>query len=521
MPYADIKLDDFKKVIGVSDGWKHVRDSDFKYAIAENFGHMDEFVRTALYHHDREVYESLKGFTKVPRLSRGLHGLLKYSGPTIYKNHTFDEKMNSIYEKNLNELCGSFRPVSIIPLEIAATKVPTNTSAGVNFPGMKKGEVMDEAMDNVRSMIETWKQGKQCTQIPCKLALRGHLSPRDQNKSRTIWVAPIEHTLLENMFFRGFYYQIFAGRHHQRRYMTGANTISRLNEYLADRPELSFVNSDISGWDSLRCRFVLMDQFHRVLRPHMVFTEPWHELAFEYLIEAFVYTHLVLPDGSIFKKIGGVPSGSFLTLLINCLAVFCVCTSAAEYSDRQILDKRVLGDDYCFKIGYLPQHQLDYLVTEFSETMLYFFGLVVKPEKVVATNVLEDRKFIGYQIRRGRLFREDRDLLAGMLYPESPVKDLATSFTRVFSFMVIGGFNSSVVLKFYERYLGGFYDELCKFGPELFRQDVMKSGNLRVFKHVFRVDLEAFDRLDITSFRTIFSSKSPFFLTLGARFLLQ
>jgi len=520
-PYAEVSLEDFKRLAVASDGWRFVQDSGFKYSIASGFHHMDEYVREALWHHDPDTYESLKGFSKVPRLGRAYHSLLKYCGPTVYKTNVFDDKMTAIYNENLNELCANFRSVSIIPLEIAATKVPTNTSAGVSFPGKKKGEVMDEAMANVRVMIETWKRGEQCEQIPHKLALRGHLSPKDQNKTRCVWVAPIEHTLLENMFFRGFYYQIFAGLHHQRRFMTGKDTIIRLNTYLAERPECSFVNTDISGWDSLRCRFVIQDIFHKVLRPNMLLEEPWHELAFEYLLESFIFSHLVLPDGAVFKKLGGVPSGSFLTLLVNSLGVWNVCTSALKYLDKNFYDERILGDDFCFKTDRLDQVDLDFSVAELSECVLHFYNLTIKPEKVVATNVLDDRKFIGYQIRKGRLFREDRELLCGMLYPESPVKSLAISFTRVFAYMIIGGFGSDKVTQFYERYLGGYYHELCLFGPELFRQEVMKSGNLRVFKHVFKVDLEAFDNFDIDSFRNLFSAKVPFFLTLGASFFLS
>jgi len=401
------------------------------------------------------------------------------------------------------------------------TKIPLSTSAGINFPGQKKGDVLDEAYHKVQDMIESWKRGEKVEQIPYKLALRGHLSPMDENKTRVVWVAPIELTILENMFFRGFYHQIFAGAHHQRRFMTGRDTIVRLNDYLAERQESSFINTDISGWDSIRARFVLKDIFMKVLRPNMDFTEAWMELAFEWLMDAFIFSILCLPDGSCYKKIGGVPSGSFLTLLINSLAVWLVLTSALKYLEVGFYDERVLGDDFCFKIDKLDDVDLWALVSDVSECVFEFFHLVIKPEKVIATNVVDDRKFIGYQIKKGRLYREDRELILGMLYPEGPVDNLGTSFTRVFAFMIIGGFGSDRVTQFYERYLGGYYKQLALLGPDLFHQDVMRHGNLRVFKHVFKVDLEQFDGFDIDSFRSLFSNKAPFFLTLGARFFLH
>jgi hypothetical protein len=520
-PFAELTLQQFKDVALASNGWKHVRDSDFRYSINSGYFNLDEFVKEALWHFDEEEYEQCRGYTKTPRIGRAYHSLLKYGGDTVYKCNRFDDRMEDCWNNTLDQLHGSFRSCGVIPLEIAMTKIPLNTSAGFSFPGKKKGDVLPEAYEKVKEMIQTWKDGKQVEQIPCKLATRGHLSPVTENKTRCVWVAPIEHTILENMFFRGFYHQIFAGAHHRDRFMTGKDTIARLNEYLTSGPKDSFVNTDISGWDSLRARFVLKDQFYRVLVPHMQLTEPWHHLAVEYLIDAFIFTHLVLPDGTIIKKINGVPSGSFLTLLINSLAVYCCLVSALKYLEVTFHGERVLGDDFCFKINHMDDNDLGFLVEDVSACVLKFFDLVIKPEKVVATNVLEDRKFIGYQIKRGRLFREDRDLLLGMLYPESPVEDLATSFTRVFSFMLIGGFGSALVTRFYERYLGGYKAELDAIGPDLFDQDVMRSGNLRVFKHVFKIDLEEFDGFDIEGFRNLFSNKAPFFLTLGSRFMLQ
>jgi hypothetical protein len=303
--------------------------------------------------------------------------------------------------------------------------------------------------------------------------------------------------------------------------MTGKDTIIRLGDYLAEEPSLSFCNTDIKGWDSLRARFILLDIFHKVLKPNMQLDEPWKELAFEYIVEAFIFTFLALPDGSVFKKLSGVPSGSFLTLLINSLAVHNVMSASLKYNEVTFYDTRVLGDDFCYKLDPLSDQDLTWHVHDLSETARRFFDIVVSPEKVIATNVLEDRKFIGYQVRGGKLFREDRDLFCGVLYPESPVKSLAVSFTRLYSYMLIGGFGSGRFRQFYERYLGGYYDELVKLGADVFRRDVMKHGNLRVFKHVFKVDLEEFENFSIDSFRNVFSYKAPFFLTLGAHFMLS
>jgi len=520
-PFGEVTLRDFRRVLDVSDGWAFVKDLGYKYSINSGFSNVDEYVKEALYHFDESLYESLKGYTKTPKLGRALHSLLKYCAPTIYKTNVFDPQFESIYDSALDKHEASFSKVGIFSSTQATLKIPLNTSAGISFPGKKKGEVLTEARDKVDVMIERWKQGLDNEQIPCKLALRGHLSKVDEVKTRCVWVAPVEHVILENMFFRGFYHQIFAGLHHQRLFMTGKDTISRLNNFLNSEEWLSFINTDISGFDSLRCRFIIKDVFNRVLRPNIRFEEDWQHLAFDYLVDSFIFTHLCLPDGSVYKKLGGVPSGSFLTLLINSIICDVVLSSCLTELQVPVTDKRVLGDDYAFKMNYVNDVELKLVVEELSACVFSRFGLVIKPEKVIATNCLRDRKFIGYQIRDGRLFREDRDLLLGMLHPEGPVDDLAVSFTRVFAFMLIGGFNSFVCRRFYERFIGGYKEEFDKIGPDLFTQDVMRHGNLRVFKHVFKVDLEQFDAFSLDDFRSLFTNKVPYFLTFGAKFLLQ
>jgi len=517
-PSASISSSDFVRVCRASEGIRVLPESGRTYHLAENFSNLDEWVKEALWHHDPVLYESLKGYTKVPSLGRSLHGLLKYAGPTIYKKQVFDDRMEELYDSGLRHLHSRFRWCSTLPLEVAMTKIPLNTSAGYSFPGAKKGDVLDECYAKVQSMIATWKRGEKVEQIPCKLAMRGHLSPKDNVKSRSIWVAPMEHVVLENMLFRGFYSQIFSGLHHQDMFMTGHKTIERLNFYLDADQDQTFTNTDISGWDSLRCRFLLKDLFLKVLKPHMDLDEPWKELAFEYIMEAFIFTILCLPDGTLIKKLGGVPSGSFLTLLINSLGVWLVMTSSLKYNQQDYQNSRVLGDDFCFLSRRMEESAFQPFVSLLAHTVKSFFGLVVKPEKVVITNNREDRKFIGYQIKQGKLFREDFDLLCGMLYPESPVHDLRTSFTRVFAFMIIGGFGSEVVTSFYLRYLSGYYKELQSLGTDLFNTDAMRSGNLRVFKHVFKVDVDEFECFDIDTFRSLFHSKAKYFLSLGTRF---
>lgn len=519
-PFARVPLDTFKSVALASPGWRFVRKESKTYQIHSNFHHLDEFVKEALYDYDEELYESLKGYTKTPDIQRGYHSLLKYCGPPRFKDQIKSPELLQHYERGLEEMRYKFQYCSTLPLPIVMTKIPLNTSAGYSFPGKKKFEVLDQARKKVEGMIHTWKQGGQVDQIPSKMALRGHLSPVKENKTRVVWVSPIENIILENMLFRGFTHQVYKNSQWRNLILSGDNVMSRLTDYLATGAEDSYCNLDISGWDSMRCRFILKDIFYRVLKPNMQLDEPWKEACFEYLVEAFIRTHLILPDGTVISKTTGVPSGSFLTLLINSLAVSLVFTSILKSINAHYRDEKVLGDDFSFKHRYLADPELQSLVKKIADIAFDNFSLVVKPEKVIATNDLFQRKFIGYVVRSGRLHREDRDWFLSALYPESPVKTLSISFTRVYAYLLIGGINSERFRKFYNWFLNGYYDSLKLYDQDLFRQDVMRNSNLRVFKHVFHIDLETFSNFTLDSFLNIKSYKIPFFLTLGSNFLL-
>lgn len=516
LPFHDIKVDDFVEICSLTKGFRPIGPGR-QYNIRENPDNVDQWVKEAMWHYDPEYYDELRGYTKSARLTATLFSLLNYCGPIKYRD--FDDEFESIYWRKMHWWRDNFNKVDILSIEAALRKVPTDGAAGYNFPGKKKGEVLPQAGKYVRNAMHVLRSGRTLEQIPYKLGLRGHLSPVEKLKSRAVWMGAVETNVMENMLFRGFYDQLFNGLHFQSRVMTGKDSMKRLHEFLELDPEYTFANTDASGWDTMRCRFLLYDIFDHVLRPNINFQSPEEEALFDHLKHDFVHSCLALPNGVVLQKDCGVPSGSFLTLLVNSIGNDVFMGSVMEYIGVNVYHPKVLGDDFGFLTDRMEERHFDEFAFDIAQTAMRFFGLVVKPEKLIITNDLESRKFIGYQLRAGKLFREDGDLMRGVLYPESEVKSLAVSFTRVFAFYVIGGCGSNRFNAFYERYLSGYYEELLKYGEDLFALNVLRAGNLRVFKHLYHFDLEVFAEFNIDTFRGIFQTKVPFALTLGADFL--
>merc|ERR1711994_897415 len=74
------------------------------------------------------------------------------------------------------------------------------TSAGFTYPGRKKYEVLEHAYMVAKCMEHRVKNGMTVYQIPSVLGFRGHLSSKDEPKTRPIWVFPIEMILMEKTF---------------------------------------------------------------------------------------------------------------------------------------------------------------------------------------------------------------------------------------------------------------------------------------------------------------------------------
>jgi len=238
---------------------------------------------------------------------------------------------------------------------------------------------------------------------------------------------------------------------------------------------------------------------------------------FEWLREDFIYSRLCLPDGSIIKKISGVPSGSFMTLLINTMANYIMQMTIFESAGIPIIDRRSLGDDFSIYTSRIPEKRFVNILDDICLLGEALFGIIIKPEKVIITNVVSDRKFIGYMIRNGKLFREEDDYFKQILYTEVPISHLNDSFTRVFSTYLIGGYYYTSFVRFLEKYMGGYYKYLEEYGKMLISPKAMRKGSMKLLKQIHGIDFDQFEGLTISGVRAMFHAKVPYYLILGAR----
>jgi len=106
----------------------------------------------------------------------------------------------------------------------------------------------------------------------------------------------------------------------------------------------------------------------------------------------------------------------------------------------------------------------------------------------------EDRKFLGYEIRGGLLYKDLKELWAGSLYTESYFKrdysSITKSFSRLFSYLILGGYNNYEFMDFFYLFCGQYGSWLDKV-EYIFNDRSQRI--VRVLKDIFNVNISKFN----------------------------
>jgi len=424
---------------------------------------------------------------------------------------------SSAYDKALADVKSLFKgnKFALLPLSDMFKQLPLNTSAGAPYY-KQKSDVLPECRRSVTEKFVSLCSGKKIEQLPCLLALRGHLSPLEKIKTRPVLINSFDHIALENLLFRNVYDFVFTDPDMQRLIMTGPHVLSRLRNYLCNSSRNTYCNLDYSAWDTWRCRFAGRDLF-KILEEVLDLDSSTRHV-FRFVEKQFLDTIISLPDGTSYQKKSGTCTGSLMTALFNSLLNF-VCLRTCFYSmevDHCIENLRILGDDVAFQCSV---GDVTAFMSGLASNLKRFFGLDLNPDKCLVVPrgaPIESRKFIGYTIRNDQLYRLEIEFFRYVLYVERPVEDFNTSFSRVVSYLLLGGISHQHFCRFVETFIG-HYRHLFSDQSDLLDPSVFRLGNLRVIKHVFQmeVDILLSDGLTLDSFR------SWDFISLPYKFTLQ
>lgn len=507
--YANYRLtqDEFQELLDYSDSWEFYKETEYKYSLqsGHDYFHRDPFVKQAFKEYDPASYYRYCDSNKTPKTGSMFYSLLQYCYPIAKPPRHSNVGFYASMSKAINYIFKQFDKSYPISPEEAIEAMPKNTSAGFNgleFSGdgtrRRKDDILPFIRDKYYFNLDQIERGIYPDDY-CMFAMRGHLSSRLKTKTRPVWLVSASTVVAELRYYQPFYNQLNTKNFFKNIWITGPDSLPRLNRYLRRNPSANFINTDISGWDSYRAAW-FHEKIMKELRKKLVLNSTQFK-EYNYCINSAIYTKVLFPNGLVYKKKAGIISGTAGTLLFNSLlntiAGLTILNVMKEKSlddqfdfvDR-IIDPNWLGDDFAFYTYF------NFDLDTFSRLMFMYFNVEIKPEKTIiaiGNREIDDRKYLGYQLKSGFLYRPEKEFFQALLYTERPFPEeegFSISFSRFFSYLLLGGINNYNVLNFFYYYMGKYKDKAIE-ADTLYHQGM--DNIFKLLKDVWNVRIPSFN----------------------------
>ncbi|ALO50131.1 62 kDa protein [Penicillium aurantiogriseum partitivirus 1] len=413
------------------------------YSTYSSASNTDPWVRETLKLFSRERYEEIYGFTRRPEGTPGMYkSLAKFAGE---KSHFRDLTVSQqkAMRRSIAKAKKAFKlPYKREPLDWheVGQFLRRDTSAGSTFMGQKKGDVMEDIYHEARWLGHRMKQDGESSFNPTKMRFppclagqRGGMSERDDPKTRLVWIYPAEMLVIEG-FYAPLMYRDFMNDPNSP--MLNGKSAPRLYaEWCCGlREGETLYGLDFSAFDTKVPTWLIYTAFD-ILRQNIEWStfqgkpvskqdaQKWRNV-WDGMVWYFVNTPILMPDGRMFRKYRGVPSGSWWTQMIDSVVNYILIDYLAECQEVEIRNLRVLGDDSAFRST--DQFSLEQAKVDCEPT-----HMLLKPEKCEKTKDPCEFKLLGTTYRDGRVHRPTEEWFKLVIYPESSVHTLDISFTRL------------------------------------------------------------------------------------------
>ncbi|AAG59816.1 RNA-dependent RNA polymerase [Discula destructiva virus 1] len=413
------------------------------YSTYSSNSNTDPWIRETLKIHDRETYEDIWGKTRRPEGTPGMYKALGRFGGEKCDFDNLSDPQKSSMRRAIAKAKKAFKlPYKREPLDWHEVGgfLRRDTSAGSTFMGTKKGDVMEEIYHEARWLGHVMKQdgrkGFDPTKMrfpPCLAGQRGGMSDRTDPKTRLVWIYPAEMLVVEGFYAPLMYHDYM---NDPKSPMLNGKSAQRLyTEWCCGlRDGETLYGIDFSAFDSKVPAWLIRVAFD-IVKQNINFetfegkpvdkhdAQKWSNV-WEAMVWYFINTPILMPDGRMFRKYRGVPSGSWWTQIIDSVVNNILIDYLADCQQLEIRNLKVLGDDSAFR-------STDQFDLEVAKDDCVPTGMVIKPEKCERTEDPNDFKLLGTKYRDGRVYRSTDEWFTLALYPESSVLTLDVSFTRL------------------------------------------------------------------------------------------
>jgi hypothetical protein len=251
----ELDEDEYLNLVDYSEAWRFYKKTDYKYNLRSGnpLFHRDPYIKEAFKKYDPEKYYLYCDANKTPNVGRMYFSLLQYlypraKPPPKHKEKKFFQSL----ENSIDYVFKNFDRVKPISVDEAINVMPKNTSAGFNglqYSGtterMKKSDILPFIKQKYYSNAKQIQAGYYPDDY-CMFAMRGHLSHRLKRKTRPVWLVSASTIVAELRYYQPFYEQINEKHFFRNIWITGKESLPRLNRYLRRHIQAEFINTDIS-----------------------------------------------------------------------------------------------------------------------------------------------------------------------------------------------------------------------------------------------------------------------------------
>lgn len=236
-------------------------------------------------------------------------------------------------------------------------------------------------------------------------------------KTRLVWMAPLPTTIVGTRYSK----RVLEGLSRRRPFVWGLRGHEQGAIISEIESRFEYVYSlDFSKFDSTVPARMIDDAF-RVARTHLDLDELELDVWRRY-VNDFIHSRIIAPDGHVYQKHKGVPSGSAFTSIIDSIVnLILVSYMWEKVTGHSLPHDRVLvmGDDVI--IGSNTRLTLSQLASAASD-----LGFVLSVEKSTITDKSAESKkfddnrthFLGHWWVHSQPHRPQRELVQRMVYPE-------------------------------------------------------------------------------------------------------
>ena len=243
------------------------------------------------------------------------------------------------YQRALTRVRAIFASSSfwaVKPNPLSEGEIPFQGRKSSGFPLMSKKET-----DEVRGLKEASRlvrTQRRCP--PCVAAVRVQQKATGP-KTRLVFAYPMSMTLIEGMFAPIVIDRIKTSV----KCVSYADGLADTGQMTADARRSKYIlETDFSAFDATIPEFMIRDCFD-ILRAGFLLNE-FDELAWDTMVNYFINTPILMPDGNVYITHRGVPSGSWFTNIIDSMVNLLSIFYAQDRSGVEgYVRAHVLGDD--------------------------------------------------------------------------------------------------------------------------------------------------------------------------------